>query len=253
MIPRRTVGRGPSDTGGIFFRLVLLLAFLVLVFLTYVIRHPLLRLAGNFWVIDESPHKADVILVLGDDNYRAERAARAAELFKAGWAPRVIASGKFLRPYASIAELEAHDLAERGVPKGAITRFPHTAANTREEAVALAPFLSSHGWKHILLVTSNYHTRRTQYIFEHLLPAGTELTVVAARDSDFDPDNWWDTRLGVKIFFNESVGYLVALWELRRNAVERAGLLSASSGKMGCYPRETFFRHGRLQPDPSVL
>jgi len=78
----------------------------------YLARHPLLRLAGSFWVVDDEPAKSDVIVILGDDNFSADRARRAAELFKLGFAPRVIASGRFLRPYASIAELEQHDLTD---------------------------------------------------------------------------------------------------------------------------------------------
>ncbi len=92
----------------------------------YLARHPLLRLAGSFWIVDEEPQNSDAIVILGDDNLNADRAARAAELFKSGLAPRVIASGRFLRPYASIAELEQHDLTDRGVPPAAVVRLTHS-------------------------------------------------------------------------------------------------------------------------------
>src|SRR3984957_6202279 len=132
-----------SERGGILFRLLFLIAFAVLVFLVYLARHPLMRMAGNFWVIDEGPVAADAIVILGDDNYQADRATRAAELIKAGWAPRVIASGRYLRPYASIAELEEHDLVDRGVPQTAVVRFAHRAENTRDEAMAISQLISS--------------------------------------------------------------------------------------------------------------
>jgi len=204
-----------SERGGIIFRLLFLIAFAVLVFLLYLARHPLMRMAGNFWVVDEGPVASDAIVILGDDNYPADRATRAAELIKAGWAPRVIASGRYLRPSASIAELEEHDLMDRGVPQTAIVRLAHRAENTHDEAEAISQFIASKGWKRIIVVTSNYHTRRSRYICERLFPPGTALRVVAARDSDFDPDSWWHTRLGVKIFAHELVGMIVAMWELR--------------------------------------
>ncbi len=204
-----------SQRGGIFFRLLFLIFFLFLIFLVYLARHPLLRMAGSFWVVDENPVASDAIVIMGDDNYQADRATRAAELIKAGWAPRVIASGRYLRPYASIAELEEHDLIDRGVPQTAVVRFAHHAENTRNEAIAVSQLLSAHGWKRIIVVTSNYHTRRSRYICERAFPPGTVLHVVAARDADFDPDNWWRTRLGVKIFAHELVGMVVAMWELR--------------------------------------
>jgi len=214
-LPRRRASSPISQRGGIFFRLLFLIAFLAILFVLYLARNPLLRLAGNFWVVDDPPAHADAIVVLSDDNYFGERAARAAELFKAGWAPRVVASGRNLRPYASMAELMDHDLKDRGVPESAIVRFPNRAENTREEAAAVSEFVASHGWKHILVVTSNYHTRRARYVYERLLPAGTSLQVSAAHDSEFDPSGWWRTRLGVKLFFYETGGLLVAIWELR--------------------------------------
>ena len=211
--------RRGSQSGGIFFRLLFLLFFFAMLCVIYLARHPLLRLAGSYWVVDDEPEKSDVIVILGDDNFSADRATRAAELFKLGFAPRVIASGRFLRPYASIAELEQHDLTDRGVPATAVVRLTHSATDTREEAIAISQLLSSHGWKRVILVTSTYHTRRSRYICERVLPAGTVLRVVAARDSGYNPDNWWNTREGLKIFFHEAVGMPVAMWELRHNSV----------------------------------
>jgi uncharacterized SAM-binding protein YcdF (DUF218 family) len=206
-----------SQRGGIFFRLLFLMFLAVFVLFLCLIRHPLLRLAGGFWVVDDGPQHADAIVMLSDDNYQAERAAHAAELYKDGWAPRVVASGRLLRPYAGIAELEEHDLKDRGVPAGAIVKFPQNGRNTREECAAIGAFVSSRGWKRILLVTSNYHTRRAKYICSRVFPPGMILRVSPARDSDYDPANWWKTRQGTKMLFNESVGLVVAMWELRHS------------------------------------
>ena len=217
--PRRRL-QTYSQRGGIFFRLIFLLFLAVLLFAVYLARHPLLRFAGGFWIAGESPKASDAIVILSDDNYRGDRAARAAELFHAGWAPRVVASGRFLRPYASIAQLEERDLESRGVPAAAIVRFEHRAENTREEAGAVSQLASARGWNRILVVTSAYHTRRSKYIFERSLPAGTVLCVVAAPDSEYDPNNWWRSRAGMKIFFHEFVGMAVALWEMRHTSVQ---------------------------------
>ncbi len=230
MIPRpqdRMASRPPGngERGGIFFRLLFLLFFLCLVFAAYLLRHPLLRMAGSFWVVNETPVPADAIVILGDDNYAADRATRAAELFKAGWAPRIIASGRYLRPYASIAEIEQHDLLDRGVPKDAIVPFAHRAENTREEAEALSQLLTTRGWKRVLLVTSNYHTRRADYICERAFSPGTTLRVVAAPDYEYDPRVWWQSRRGVKIFSHELVGMFVAMWEMRHEDVQTTGIV----------------------------
>ncbi len=205
--------------GGIIFRFLFFICFLFFLFVIYLVRHPLLGLAGSFWIVSDKPAASDAIVILGDDNYGGDRATRAAQLFKDGMAPRIVASGRYLRPYATIAELEQRDLTDHGVPAGAIVRFDQHAENTKDEAAALAQLISARGWKRILLVTSNYHTRRARYICERSFPAGTILLVVAAPDSQYDPHSWWHTRAGAKIFAHEFAGMLLAIWEMRDSSV----------------------------------
>ena len=201
------------ERGGSIFRFLGFLFFLGLLGALYLVRHPLLRMAGNFWVTEDSPQHADAILVIGDDNFAGDRAARAAELYRAGWAPQVVASGRRLRPYAGVAELIAHDLESHGVPSKDIVRFDQDATDTREEAQALRGLTGEKHWSRVLLVTSNYHTRRARYIFRKAFPPETSVTVIAAADPSYDPNSWWEARAGLEIFFLESVAYCVARWE----------------------------------------
>ena len=203
------------EQGGIFFRLLGLILFLGFLALLFAARHPLMRFAGEFWVVDEPAAPSDALIVLGDDNYAADRAFHAADLYREGIAPTVVASGRMLRQNASIADLMEHDLLSFGVPAGSIVKLSHRAENTREEATAVAQLIHTRNWKRVLVVTSNYHTRRARFIFERTLPSTVSLRVSAARDSEFDPTHWWETRIGRKLFFNELAGYAVARWELR--------------------------------------
>ena len=221
-----------SERGGIISRFLFLFFLVLLVFVLYLARNPILRFVGGLIVENDSPRASDAIVILSDDNYAADRATRAAELMKAGWAPRVVASGRYLRPYASVAELEQRDLIARGVPASAIVAFPQHATDTREECEALAQLFTSRGWRHILIVTSNYHTRRADYICSRTLPAGTDLRVIAAPDSEYNPDDWWRTRQGLKIFTHEVVGLIVAAWELRHNDVRTTAFFTPPSGKL---------------------
>jgi uncharacterized SAM-binding protein YcdF (DUF218 family) len=224
-IPRRA----HHERGGIFLRFLVLLIFVVMIFLLYVVRAPLLRAFGHYFVVDEQPQPSDAIIMLGDDNFNGDRAAHAAELFKAGWAPRVVASGRALRPYAGIPELEAHDLQSHGVPDASIIRFSHAASDTHEECVFIGQLVAQKNWKKIIIVTSTYHTRRSKYICDRALPAGTVLRMSAAKDSEFDPDNWWHSRLGTRTLFHEAVGMIVTMWEMRHDHVQtrESGLLPA--------------------------
>jgi len=207
-----------GQRGGILLKLLALLLLLALAGVVYLLRRPLLRAAGESLIVDESPQPSDAIVLLGDDNYPADRASRAAQLYKERWAPRVIASGRYLRPYASVADLERRDLIERGVAADAVVHFANFGANTREEAYAVRGLLRQKGWRRVLAVTSNYHTRRARYIYRRVLEPEMEVRVVAARDSEFDPSAWWESRTGLKIFFRECAAMLVALVEMQRKA-----------------------------------
>jgi uncharacterized SAM-binding protein YcdF (DUF218 family) len=203
------------ERGGIISKLLGLIVLVLLAGALYLARYPLLRAAGRVWIVEQAPEQADAIVVLGD-NFRGERAERAAELFRAGWAPRIVASGRMMRPYSSIAELMQHDLRQDNVPQQVIAVFSHQALNTRDEIAALGELFRQQGWRKILLVTSNYHTRRTAYICRRVLPVGIEFRVISAHDSAYDPDSWWKTRLSMKFFFHETAGMVAAWWELRR-------------------------------------
>ncbi len=204
-----------GEHGGIVVNLVVLLFLVALCAALYFARHPIMRFAAESWVVDEPAAHADAILVLGDDNFYADRATHAAELYRQGVAPMVVASGRRLRPNAGVAELIEHDLVERGVPKEKILPFTHDADDTLQEAQGLEKFCTEHHWKSVVVVTSNYHTRRVRYIFGEVFPVGFAVSVASARDGDFDPERWWEKRKSIKLFMRELMAMMVAHWELR--------------------------------------
>jgi len=204
-----------NERGGIISSLIALVFLAVLLGGIYLARRPLLRFAGESLVVEDPLEKSEAIIILSDDNFYADRATRAAEVFRQKLAPVVVASGIRLRPNAGIAELMTHDLVERGVPRENILPFPQDADSTREEAESLQKLVQQKNWKSVIVVTSNYHTRRAKYIFEKVFPKGVTLRVAGARDADYDPEHWWEHRKSVKRFFREIVGFVVAWWELR--------------------------------------
>jgi len=204
-----------SERGGTLAKLMALLCFLLFCTFLYLVRHPIFRFVGESWVVEDALDRADGILVLSDDNFYADRATRAAELYREGKAPVIVASGRRLRPNAGIAELMEHDLVERGVPRDKIVRFVHDADSTKEEAEALTRLVKERKWRRIIMVTSNYRTRRARYIFRRVFPQDVEVRVASARDGDFDADRWWEKRKSIKELTREIAGMVVAVWELR--------------------------------------
>ena len=202
-----------GERGGVLVKLIVLLCVLVFFAVLYLVRHPIFRFVAESWVIEDPLDKADAIMVLSDDNFYADRATRAAELFREGKAPLIVASGRRLRPNAGLAELMEHDLVERGVPRDKILRFAQDSDSTREEAVALRKLALEKKWRRAIVVTSNYHTRRARYIFLRVFPQQIEVRVASARDGDFDPQHWWEKRKSIKELMQEFAGMVVAVWE----------------------------------------
>ncbi len=204
-----------EERGGVVASLIALLFVAVLCAVVYFARHPILRYAAESWIVDEPAAHADAIVVLGDDNYFGDRATRATELFRQGVAPVVVASGRKLRPSAGVAELMEHDLAERGVPKDKLIRVEQDADSMREQAGALVRIAEARGWKSVVVVTSNYDSRRALYIFQRVFPGSIAVSVASARDGDFDPQKWWESRKSTKEFVSEGAEMVVAMWDLR--------------------------------------
>ena len=202
--------------------LIVLVFFVVFCFAVYLARHPLLRWAAEAWIVEDPLQHSAAIIVLGDDNFYADRATRAAELFREGYAPLVVASGRRLRPNAGIAELMEHDLIERGVPKDRIIRVLQDTDSTKEEAGSLVRFVADHRWNSVIIVTSNYDTRRARSIFHRVFPQNIIVRVASARDADFDPQQWWLRRESIKKLTREFLGMLAAFWELRAHATSPA-------------------------------
>ncbi len=226
-----------GELGRIFLNLIILLFLVILCFLLYLVRGPLLRFMAESWIIEDTLDKVDALIILGDDNFYADRVTRGAQLFREGRAPVIVASGRRLRPNAGIAELMEHDLVERGVPREKIVRFSHDGDSTLEEAQSLVRIVKERKWRSVIVVTSNFHTRRVRYIFQHVFPQGMDVRVASARDGDFDPEHWWEKRKSIKELTREFAGMVVAVWELRgksetsettQSVVELRGLIPQS-------------------------
>jgi len=204
-----------GEHGGVTSKLIGLLCLALVLGGLYLVRHPLLRFAGESWIVEDTLQKSDAIIELSIDNFYADRATRTAEIYRQGLASVVVASGVRLRPYAGVSELMEHDLIERGVPKEKILRYPHDAESIREEGEALAKLAAQKNWKRVIIVTSNYHTRRTRYIFRRVFSENVSVSVAGARDGDFDPERWYEKRKSIRDFVGEVAGMVIAMWELR--------------------------------------
>jgi uncharacterized SAM-binding protein YcdF (DUF218 family) len=174
---------------------------LALVVIVAIFHAQILAALGGYLVHGDLPQKADAALVLAGDGW-GNRILTAAQLARDGYVPKVLVSG----PDGAYGQYES-GLAipfavKHGYPASYFIPVDHKALSTQSEAAAVMPEIRREGIRRLLLVTSNYHTRRAGRIFRALAPDLTIL-VVAAPDRSYTPDGWWHNREAQKIFLAE--------------------------------------------------
>ena len=184
-----------------FFRLHIV-SFLVVAFIVVVSASQ----AARFLVVDE-PEKSDAIVVLaGETNARP---ARALELLRQGVAPRLFLDVQtrdviYDQPLIDIARKYVSGLAEAN----RVSVCPIVGFSTNAEADDVRRCLQPLGAHRVLIVTSDYHTRRALLIFRHRLPH-YQFSIAAARGPESFGDAWWKNREAAKVTFDE---WLKMLW-----------------------------------------
>ena len=156
--------------------------------------------AARFLVVDQ-PQPSDAIVVLaGETNVRP---ARALELLRQGVAPHV-----FLNVQARdvIYDQRMIDIAQKYVASlpeaNRVSVCPVFGLSTFAEADDTSRCLQSMGAHRVLIVTSEFHTRRASTIFRHRLPQ-YQFSVAAAHHPGGFGDAWWTSREWAKITFDE--------------------------------------------------
>jgi len=89
-----------------------------------------------------------------------------------------------------------------------------SVSSTEQEADALSTCIQEHRWKTIVLVTSNYHSRRAGLIWRKSLPKrdpSIQLSVDSVADPDYQPRGWWRQRTYATTWLTESAKLVWAL------------------------------------------
>jgi len=160
---------------------------------------------GRALVEDDGPTKADVIVVLGGDEW-GTRIETAARLVRAGFAPLVLISGAPAIYDSNEADLAIPFIVRRGYPAKWFVALRNRATSTGEECVLLIPELERRKVSGMILVTSEFHTARAARAFRAAARAGNfhvDIHVVPAPDPYFHPSSWWRAREGRKIALGE--------------------------------------------------
>lgn len=221
------MGRGLRPKGGVRqYKKTLFFVNLVLFIIpvTYYGYQPFLRACASIVIIDEQPKKSDAILVLagGDPG----RAWAAADLYRSRLADYVVLTKE--RPLVDEERLRQHGielvdgrgnyarvLRGFGVPEERIVDVEKETDDTFSELQEVRGLLERRKWKSLIIVTSNYHTRRTRMSARLIFGSDFEFAVVASRYGGLNPDSWWKNRGDVRTFlieFQKLVAYTLYIW-----------------------------------------
>lgn len=174
--------------------------------LTPPVRTASLRGLGATLVAEDPVEPADAIIVTVDAG--AAGLLEAADLVHAGVAQRV---AFFVDPPTPAlrelrrrgvaeeqpAEKTARQLRELGVES--IEHVPGRIAGSEDEAAVLAAWCDQTGVRSVVVVSGADHSRRLRRMFHRAMRGhAATVSIRIARYSQFNPDRWWQSRLGLR-------------------------------------------------------
>ena len=177
-----------------------------------------LKQTEDFVFVENKPEKADVIFVPG--NGYPQMAENAALLYKEGYAPYILPSGRYsitLGKFAGVqSKKEVYDgiyeteweflktvLMKNQVPKSAILEEDQ-ATFTYENAIFSRQVTDLHKIqvKKALLCCKTYHARRSLMYYQLLYP-DAEILVCPSCPDGITRENWRETEEGVEAVTGE--------------------------------------------------
>ena len=169
-----------------------------------------LRLGSWLAAPAAEPMVADAVVVLGGDG-GSGRAARAGELFRAGFVRQVVLTGGNGKPGAALdaqADPRVKLLIGMGVPASALL-FDGASRNSWEEAHRGRQMMDEKGWRRVLVVSDPPHLRRLQLAWWHALTvteSGQQFVLVASEADWWHPDTWWRDKRSAHFAGRELMG-----------------------------------------------
>jgi uncharacterized SAM-binding protein YcdF (DUF218 family) len=102
-----------------------------------------------------------------------------------------------------------------GVPEERIITTETPVEDTFSELQEVRELFEKRKWKTLIIVTSNYHSRRARLTARYVLGSNFDFVVVASKRGGFDADRWWTSNADVRTFlieFQKLVAYTLYIW-----------------------------------------
>lgn len=169
---------------------------------------------GHTLAVKDRLAEADAIVAISGDT--GARVATATDLWRRGYASRMVFSGAALDPDSpSSGELMKRQAIAYGVPAELIL-VEGGSATTAENAEGVAEIMAENGLRSAILVTSPYHQRRASLHFAKAFARyGFTLGNHPADDPTWDPTLWWAREPSRTLTVVEVAKLAVEAWEGR--------------------------------------
>ena len=98
----------------------------------------------------------------------------------------------------------------RGVSNDQIVLLQVETGNTWNDAESLRDFLVDHQSAEVAIVSSDYHTRRTRWVFRRVLKERYDDVYFVSAPTDYiPPQHWWQSEIGLRTYLAEYSKLLV--------------------------------------------
>lgn len=170
------------------------------------------------FVVRNATVGADAIICLSGD--RETRTPECLRLWNEGYAPRLFVTAQKPKNkefnQLELSHLQfAQAVTERMGLDAKWELLPSQsggATSTFDEAVDALEMAKSEKWKKIILVTDEFHTRRSLLAFQKVFAdSAVEIQAAGAVNEVFATDNWWKSDRGILAYFGETIKYPVYL------------------------------------------
>jgi len=191
-------------------RIGCLICICVFIITALALRQTILPAMGRWLDVGEPPQSADFVLVL--PGHYETRPFVGAALAKVGLAKQVLVIETASSPDVEAGfvppnhEIVRETLLRRGIKPTDIILINAESTSTFEDATALLRFLGDRADKTVTIVTNDFHTRRTRWVFRKVFgDRHKQLHFVSAPRDECHAENWWHSRLGVSLYVSEYI------------------------------------------------
>ena len=202
--------------------LLVLILFSGLIAVSFYKYESILTAYAKFFTVSNATPGADALVVLSGGKFT--RIPHALKLFEEGYAPEILLTDEKKRSIRFAHLLPNNEMIAQAMieelgltaPVSIIQSKKGGATSTFDEANDLLKLSEKKNFRHLILVTDAFHSRRANHAFQTVFEE-TEINIEmsAASNKIFNENDWWTSDQGISAYVLESIKYPVYLLSSR--------------------------------------